>query len=240
MMRLFFPPQSQESEWMDGDHYTLQDLEASLEGIRWVNRCLGGYAIILKNIQTLVQEYQQRKFSILDIATGSADIPIEIALWARKMKLEVSILAIDKNPNIVKIAQESTVDYPEIRVEVHDFFQFPYDDNSFDYCLSSLFLHHLKPVDAIPFLKRMYGLCRQAVFVNDLIRGWIPFYSYKALASLFRLHPMTRHDGAISVLRAFRVPELERMIKLAFSSYEIKKYFPYRFGLTLKKSLSHE
>jgi ubiquinone/menaquinone biosynthesis C-methylase UbiE len=156
------------------------------------------------------------------------------------MRLEISILAIDKNPNIVKIAQENAADYPEIRVEVHDFFKFPYNDNSFDYCLSSLFLHHLRPVDVIPFLRIMHRLCRQAAFVNDLIRGWIPFYSYKALASLFRLHPMTRHDGAISVLRAFTIPELERIIKPAFSSYEVKKYFPYRFGLTIRKGESHE
>lgn len=238
-MTLLVPRQSQEEEWMDGDHYSIEDLEASLEGLRWVNQNLRGYQIILRNLQTLIHEHGVKKFSILDVATGSADIPIKIVQWARKQGLKVSILAIDKNPNIIKIAQKETLDYPEITLEVCDFYEAPYSENFFDYCLSSLFLHHLEPTKAIPFLKRMYHLCYRAVFVNDLVRGWVPYYSYKVLAGLFRLHPMTRHDGAVSVLRAFTIPEFKRLIKPEFDFYEIKKHFPYRFGLTIRKKKSY-
>lgn len=234
-MTLFIPRQSREEEWMDGDRYSVEDLRESLKGLRWVNRYLGGYRIVLENLQTLAREHGIKKFSILDVATGSADIPIEIIKWARKMKLDVSILAIDKNPSIVKIAQKEASDYPEITLEMSDFYKASYLENSFDYCLSSLFLHHLDPSKNIPFLRRMYNLCSRAVFINDLVRGWVPYYSYKCLSRLFRLHPMTRHDGAISVLRAFTIPELEGMIKPTFTSYEIKRYFPYRFGMILRK-----
>ena len=239
-MKLFIPRQSQEDEWMDGDHCSIEDLQESLNGLRWVNRHLGGYRTVLKNLQALVQEHGLKKFSILDVATGSADIPIEIVKWTRKMDLDVSIHAIDKNPKIISIAQKEASDYPEITLEVSDFYKASYPKNSFEYCLSSLFLHHLGSGDALSFLERMHDLCNRAVFVNDLIRGWIPYYSYKFLAYLFRLHPMTRHDGAISVLRAFTIPELKEMVGSEFNSCEIKGYFPYRFGLTIRKGKSYE
>jgi ubiquinone/menaquinone biosynthesis C-methylase UbiE len=176
----------------------------------------------------------------LDVATGSADIPIQIIRWARKMGLEVSILAIYKNPQIIKIARKEAADYPEITLEASDFYETAYPKNSFEYCVSSLFLHHLNPKDVLSFLRRMYELCHRAVFVNDLIRGWVPYYAYRCLACLFRLHPMTCHDGAVSVLRAFTIPELNKMVRPEFDSYEIKKHFPYRFGLTIRKDKAYE
>jgi hypothetical protein len=51
---------------------------------------------------------------------------------------------------------------------------------------------------------------------------------------------MTCHDGAVSVLRAFTIPELNKMVRPEFDSYEIKKHFPYRFGLTIRKDKAYE
>ncbi|MBI1870887.1 MAG: methyltransferase domain-containing protein [Chlamydiae bacterium] len=224
-----------EPEWMD--HSTSKmDVEGSLKDLRWINRYLGGYKTILKNIEEQVRKRKIKELSILDIATGSGDIPIEMVLWARKQGITTSIKAIDKNPQMIEIAQGRSISYPEISYEVGNVFNLPYQDETFDFCTTSLFLHHLGSKDWLPFLREMLRLAKRAVLVNDLIRAWIPYYGFKFLARAFRFHPMTRHDGAVSVLRAFTIDEIEKLIREGdFKGCEIRRHFPYRFCLVLNK-----
>jgi 2-polyprenyl-3-methyl-5-hydroxy-6-metoxy-1,4-benzoquinol methylase len=228
------PRQSRTPEWMDGDQYSDQDLHESLQDLRWINRYLGGNAVVIKNLSRLAKEKKLLRFSILDVATGSGDIPLEIAKWGRQKGLNISILGIDKNSKTIEIARENAKDYPEIKYETADFFELDSRKQSFDFCISSLFLHHLSPDQVPRFLEQMLLLSRHAVLINDLIRSWAAYGGYLFIAKCAGLHQMTRHDGAVSVLRAYTVPQLCGILKeQGLEKFLIRRHFPYRFCLIL-------
>jgi len=234
----WIPRQSQAAEWMDGDQYSDQDLDASLRDLYRINRYLGGHAVVIQNLSRLVKVKKLNRFSILDVATGSGDIPLEIVKWGRKQGYGISVLGIDKNLKTIEIARKSAKDYSEIKYEVADFFDLDNRKYSFDFSISSLFLHHLSPSQAIPFLRQMLQLSRHAVLINDLIRCWTAYWGFIGISYCAGSHPMTRHDGAISVLRSYTVNQLKGMLKLnGFHDFEIHRHFPYRFCLILEKKI---
>ncbi len=232
----FFPLRSKESEWMDDENVSIDEVKESLNDLRFINRYLGGAGVVLKLIKNAVKKKNLQKFSILDVATGSSDIPRQLIEWGRKEKLDVSITALDKNLQMIKISQEFSKLYPEISFEVRDFFKNSYSENAFDFCISSLFLHHLSDERVKPFLKEMFRLCRHGVIINDLVRGIVPYVFFKLIGPLLRLHPMTRHDGAVSIQRAFTLKEIKLIAQEAgFHSFSVRKQFPYRMSLVLHK-----
>jgi len=70
------------------------------------NRRLGGHQLVLEYIQRLLGSTRTKSLSILDLATGIADIPRAIAGWARQRRLPVTITAVDSNPQVLQIANE--------------------------------------------------------------------------------------------------------------------------------------
>lgn len=234
---IFIPAQSTESEWMDGENYSEEDLNHSLKDLRWLNRYLGGYSIIINHLASYAKKNGLQKFTILDVATGSGDIPKKVVEWGRKNKLDILILAIDKNPDSIELAKRDAVKYPEIKFDVNDFYKVPYSPDSFDFCISSLFFHHLSRVQTGPFLKRMHSLSRKAVIISDLSRGWFTYYAYYLVSQAAHFHSMTKHDGLISILRAFTVQEIKGILKEnGFDSYRIFcRFLPGRLSFMIHK-----
>src|SRR5258707_5497915 len=87
------------------------------------------------------------EISLLDIGTGSADIPLEILRWADRRGLKVRIVAIDLNSQILREAA-AAVSEPRLILLRADALRLPFSDGAFDYTLTSMFLHHLDDVDA--------------------------------------------------------------------------------------------
>ncbi len=232
----FFFLRSEEPEWMDDGNVSIDEIKESLKDLCFINRYLGGAAVALRLIKNIVKKKNLQKFSILDVATGSSDIPRQLIKWARQENLDISITALDKNPQMIKISQEFSKFYPEISFEIGDFLKNSYSENTFDFCISSLFLHHLSDERIKPFLKEMFRLCRHGVIINDLVRGIVPYVFFKLIGPLLRLHLMTRHDGAVSIRRAFTLKEIKLIAREAgFHSFSVRKHFPYRMSLVLHK-----
>src|SRR4029450_7339072 len=74
---------STEKEMMDLPGNPKALLVEDLRNLRIINRYLGGYRGVIKGLKRLVGEGRMRRFSLLDVGTGSADIPKGIVQWAR-------------------------------------------------------------------------------------------------------------------------------------------------------------
>ena len=77
---------SAELEMMDLPGQPRELLAGNLRDLRILNRYLGSYRSVLGGLARLLREQNLRSFTLLDVGTGSADIPAAIAQWARRQK----------------------------------------------------------------------------------------------------------------------------------------------------------
>ena len=206
----------------------------SLEHVAQVNRYLGGERAVLSAVSRLLQPGAEVR--ILDIGTGSADIPIAIAAAARRVDARVRITAVDIHPQMRQIALERTADWPEIEVADANALDLPYPDASYDAALLTLTLHHFEGDDPVRVLREA-GRVARLVVVNELERGWLNYIGARLLAwTWWRANPLTRHDGPISVLRAFSRDELRDIAGLAgLAGIRVSKRWFCRLLLTAER-----
>src|SRR4051812_20446095 len=81
----FFVPARQfdpnEPELMDRPGVNKAWLRQELETLQKLNR-LGGHRLMLHYVSQLASQYKLQELSVLDLATGAADIPRAIVAWA--------------------------------------------------------------------------------------------------------------------------------------------------------------
>ncbi len=64
-------------------------------------------------------------------------------------------------------------------------------------------------------LAEMNRVARVAVIVSDLRRSWLAVAGFWTVSFPLRFHPVTRHDGVVSVLRGFTPGELRQIVRQA-------------------------
>jgi hypothetical protein len=61
----------------------------------------------------------------------------------------------------------------------------------------------------------MARVARRGVIVNDLSRGRLALAGARVMTSLLTRHRLTRHDGPLSVQRAYTIKEMRAFIVVA-------------------------
>ncbi len=208
---------SDRTELLDESVLDPDELAVNLRDIRRVNRLLGGTSTVLRHLPRLLDNVPAhgQPASILDLATGSADIPISIARWAKSSNRAVTIVASDSSDEILSQAQEQTAAHPEIALAQYNALRVPLPDKQFDIVLCSLALHHFGPDDAVQVLREMDRLARVGFILNDLRRGRLGYAAAWVAAHLTTRNRLTRHDAPLSVRRAYTPLELDGLLRRA-------------------------
>ena len=231
-------PRLQEAaELLDRPDNSDEEIRENLRDLERLNRYFGGARAVLLHLSRMVGERSQSPLTILDIATGGADIPRAICRWARRRKLAVAIEAVDRGDQVLAAATEWSIDFPEIRLRRVQAPLLPYPDHSFDYVISSLFFHHLNEVEGILLLREMARIARRGLLVNDLLRSRLACLLTMITVRLLSGNPLTRHDGPMSVLRGFRPQELRRMATEAGLANMRLSHHPW-FRIALTKEIA--
>ncbi|MBI4380473.1 MAG: methyltransferase domain-containing protein [candidate division NC10 bacterium] len=199
------------AELLDRPDNSDEEVRENLQDIERLNRYFGGARTALLHLSRMITERSQTRLTILDIATGGADIPRTICRWARRQRLGVTIEAVDRSHQVLAAAAEWSAGYPEIRLRQEEAPPLPYPDDSFDYVLCSLFFHHLTEAQGIHLLWEMRRVARHGLIVNDLMRSRRARLLTGIATRLLSGNHLTRHDGPMSVLRGFRSEELLHM-----------------------------
>jgi len=188
------------------------ELEDDLDSLRKLNRWFGSYRIIRHFLSRRLKRGMSVR--ILDLATGSGDIPREIVSWCRPRGIAVEIDAVDFHPSTLAIAEKLSAGFPEIRFRQADMRSFS-PGEQWDIVLCSLALHHFSDEDAARILQNCRDLSRKSVLVADLCRTpFAKFGIWFITATVFR-QPMTRYDARLSITRAFGFQELHAVAEKA-------------------------
>lgn len=201
-----------EPELMDRPQPVSPELRSDLRNLRQLNRYFGSYRLVAHFLRRWIRAGDELR--VLDLATGSGDIPRLIAQHARDIGAKVQIDAIDFQSSTVTIARELSAGYPEITCHCANVFDFG-EPAAYDIVCCSLALHHFSDEDAIRLLARCRELSRSQILVADLRRGRLASIGVYLLTALIFRDPMTRVDGRLSTARAFSFREFGELARRA-------------------------
>jgi len=201
------------AELLDGPLDDPAALDANLRDLARINRLTGGTRLSVQAVAALGDVT-----SILDVGTGAADIPMTLLARARAAGRTLSITATDSRPEILAAARRvrpavgRTVG---LELAVADGRGLPYPDGAFDVAHASMVVHHLAPDEVVAFLHELRRVARAGIVVNDLVRGRLAWLGGWLLVRALGAGRYARHDGPLSVRRAYSRPELLELVAAA-------------------------
>jgi Methyltransferase domain len=212
-------------EMMDRPQPVSTELERDLERLRQLNRWFGSHRLVSTFMRRWILPGAQMR--IVDLATGSGDIPRLVVDYARKIGAQIEIDAVDQQPATLEIARGLSAEYPEISYHSANILEWDCAQG-YDIALCSLALHHFSDDDAVKLLRRCCALSKRFVLVSDLRRGFLLRAGVYMLTALIFREPMTRFDARLSAQRAFSFIEMRELaIQAGWKNFGHKKF---RFG----------
>jgi 2-polyprenyl-3-methyl-5-hydroxy-6-metoxy-1,4-benzoquinol methylase len=211
-------------EMMDRPQPVSPALERDLECLRQLNRWFGSHRLVLSFMRRWIKP--GARVRIVDLATGSGDIPRLIADYARQIGAQVDIDAVDRQAATLEVARRLTIGYSEIRYREANILEWDSAD-AYDIALCTLALHHFSDEAAVRVLRRCRQLSPRFALVSDLRRGLLLQAGVYLLTALIFREPMTRHDARLSAARAFSFPEMRALALRAGWKYFGHKKFRF-------------
>ena len=209
-------------EMMDRPQPLSAELERDLERIRQLNRWFGSHRLILGFLRRWIKPGARMR--IVDLATGSGDIPRLIVDYARKIGAHVEIDALDRQPATLEVATKLSTSYPEISCRVANILEWN-SVEAYDIVLCTLVLHHFSNEDAVTVFLRCRELSRRFVLVSDLRRGFLLRAGVYLLTTLIFREPMTRYDARLSAVRAFSFSEMRDLaLRAGWKNFGHRKF----------------
>lgn len=164
---------------------------------------------------------------LLDVGFGDGDMLRRIARWAARRGIEADLVGVDLNYRSARAAAAHTPPGLPIRYLTGD-----YADQAgggFDFVISSLVAHHMTRGQLVAFIRFMEAEGRRGWFINDLERHGFAHWGFPILASVMRWHPIVRHDGTLSVARAYRPEEWPPILaEASITQARVRRHFPFR------------
>jgi SAM-dependent methyltransferase len=205
------------------DHAAPDDARGNLADIIRLNQHFGGHGIIRKMLADVVAPAE--RFTVLDVGAASGDT----ARLITTSYPEATVVSLDLN-------QLNLHGAPGPKL-LGDAFRLPFRDGAFDFVFASLFLHHFTDQQVIDLLGGFYRLSRRALLISDLERHILSYWFLPATRPFFNWHPITVHDGQVSVRAAFTAKELRRLASAAgISTCRVETHRPaFRLSLVANR-----
>ncbi|MGA0601364.1 methyltransferase domain-containing protein [Caulobacter sp. KR2-114] len=226
-----FAQRSAEAEWMDADDVSPEVLTGCLADLAKVN------TVTLARPPTLAWLAKATRglapgstISVLDVGYGQGDMLRAVHRWATRAGFRPRLTGIDLSPWSAPAAKAATPADMRIDFRTGDVFAFQ-PDEPLDFVISSLVTHHLPDEMVVRFIDWMEASAQRGWFINDLHRHPLAFYGFTALSTVAGWHPFVRHDGPVSVARAFQRRDWERLLAASAvdrQAVRVDWRFPFR------------
>ncbi len=220
-------------ELMDQPGLDTREHARALAGLRRINRVSRSAAMYWLEIARFAKDNPDRPLRILDLACGGGDVPIALALRARRSRIDLQIEGCDRSFAATEVAREqAALRGAPVRFFTLDVLEADIP-SGFDVVISSLFLHHLAEPSAVALLERMARAAAKGILINDLVRGPLEYALAWIGCRMLTFSPIVRHDGPVSVRAAFTIPEVRRLASQAgLDHIQLTRHWPGRFLLS--------
>ncbi len=188
----------------------------SLRDVALSNRLFGGRRAVVLEVRAILcalpsgAAHPHRAMSLLDIGTGLGDIPQAAQRMARRLHRPLSTIGAEIVPELAHAAR-SACDH----AVAADAQRLPFADASIDIVTCSQVLHHFEGADAEQLLRECSRVARTAVIVGEIRRSWWAFAGLWLSSYALGFHPVSRHDGMVSIRRGYTRVELHDLVARA-------------------------
>jgi len=200
------PARRDGTEILDDDGLDPRIVQRSMGDVARANTLFGGASALLAELEPTLRSLPPVA-TLLDIGTGLGDIPAQARNRAKALGVELHTVGLDIAPELAAASAEK-VD----AAVCADALRLPFADDSIDVVTCSQVLHHFPRTSGTELLREMNRVARVRVVVSDLRRSWTAAGGLWVASFPLFFHPISRHDGVVSVLRGFTPVELERLV----------------------------
>lgn len=230
-----FQTRSLQPERIDTGDYTTAEYNLFLKEISLVNRLVGDNRALKKTLLSEITNENLKEFSVLDVGAGSGELLRLVAKFADETGRRANLIGLELNERSIDAMREESKEFPAILPIRGDALRLPFPDSSFDYAICSLFTHHFNDADLVKILKEFSRVSRRAFYVIDLHRHPMAYVAYKIFCIAFRISPLVRHDGSLSILKSFKPNEMLNLAeKAGIEDAKVARVFPFRLVLSGK------
>jgi hypothetical protein len=200
------------------------ELRATLDDLDFLNAWFGGYALTFSRIRRVASRLPRgRPLVVVDVGGGRGDFAVALVRWARRRRQPVRVVVMEVDHATLAVARRPTARYPEITLVQADATALPLRPGAADVAVAALTLHHLDRDAAVGCLAEL-AAASSLVVVNDLLRTRLSLGLVWLSTRVLRLHPVSRHDGPLSVRRAYSADELVELAERAGVRVRIRRY----------------
>ncbi len=182
----------------------------SLVDIARANTFFGGRRAVLCEFDSVLREFGRRPLVLLDVGAGLGDIARAAQTLARARGVAIRTVGLELTPALAK----GTLTGAD-RAVCANALSLPFATNSIDVVTCSQVLHHFDGESADALLRELTRVARVAVIVSDLRRSWTAAALLWLVSFPLGFHPVSRHDGIVSIFRGYTAPELNDAVHAA-------------------------
>jgi hypothetical protein len=224
-------------EWMDTEDVSQADFTACLDDLETVNRLTRAWPPTRDFLEALTAGWPEgAMLRVADIGYGRGDMLRRIHRWAAARGLEPRLIGVDLNPRSRAAAAALTP--PDMAIAWHQGDLFDWAPAEPPHAtISALFAHHLDDAGVSRFLRWQEAIASHGWFINDLHRHWIAWAGFSALSTVANWHRFVRHDGPLSVRRAFVPADWRALLADAgIAGARLRWHVPFRLCVTRLKA----
>ena len=225
-------------EIMDDFDLGGSELRQTLNDLENINSLLGGNNITNNGIKKLLTGVtHDRTIRIADLGCGNGAMLRSLANWGRSNGYRFQFVGIDANPHAIRIAEDLSMNYPEISFLNLNIFADTFHNMKFDIILCTLTLHHFKDEQINKLLQQLYKQVGIGIVINDLHRSKMAYFLFKAFCYVFVRNEIARKDGLTSILRGFKKEEISEFSNKALPAcrHHIQWKWAFRYQWVIQK-----
>lgn len=212
MAGLLTPRRRRGIEYLDDPAVDPRLIRRSLADVARSNILFGGTHAVVAEIRSALKQVTPlgSELTLLDVGTGAGDIPRRIERAVSHRGVRLATIGLDASEALVTAARAGLDG--AIR---GDALALPIATGGVDIAICSQVLHHFPDDEAIQVIRELDRVARVRVIISDIRRSWMAAGGIWMASFPLRFHPVSRHDGVVSVMRGFTPGELSELVTAA-------------------------
>lgn len=187
---------------------------ASYRFMEMVNTHFGGSRLVRRFLAAEMAGRQgATPLRILDIGSGSCDIPLALSQWARTHDLPLHFTCLEMADHAIDMARQQLARTRNSAVELLQEDVFIHEPaEPYDFAVASMCFHHFGNAQILALVQRLRKFVRNSLLINDLRRSPLADLAARLLLTSTRAPAGVRHDALLSIRRGFKVHELKALL----------------------------